>query len=266
MITRSLRAALLVLLCVLTSCVGHVSGLPPLSNGKPGLKVADAALAAGAPSMALQIAGDILAQQPNDVAALICQGEALGALGRPQEADLAFSHALAIAPDSQAGLMGRGRLLLASDPAQAELLFTRVVTADPRNAIALNDLGIARDLQGRHAAAQEAYRLAMTDDPGMAAPQVNLGLSLGMSGHSDGAIALLRPIAENANASKRVLQDLAMVLALAGRQEDAVRILRINMPEGQARMLVAAFAAIQNTSAPETGGASQIPEANRPTP
>ena len=50
--------------------------------------------------------------------------------------------------------------------------------------MALNDLGIARDLQGRHTDAQTAYRSALGVDPDMRAAQVNLALSLAMSGQS----------------------------------------------------------------------------------
>ena len=50
--------------------------------------------------------------------------------------------------------------------------------------MALNDLGIARDLQGRHTDAQMAYRQALGISPEMSAAQVNLALSLAMGGQS----------------------------------------------------------------------------------
>ncbi len=246
-----MRAWILWTAIALSACADHGKE-PALSNRPPSLNVADTALASGAPAIALQVANGILASAPGNVAALVRQGNALAALGRGGEADLSYQRALAIDPASGEAMIGEGRLLLADRPAQAEELFLRVVSADPRNAVALNDLGIARDMQGRHSQAQEAYRRAMACAPGMVAAQVNLGLSLAISGETTGAIALLRPLAADAEAPKRVRHDLAVALTLAGQRDEAVRVLSVDMPADEASRLVDDIAALypRNTEAP----------------
>lgn len=69
------------------------------------------------------------------------------------------------------------RSLLRTDPAAAQHVLERALSASPRDARLLNDLGIAFDLQGRHEAAQAEYRKAIAADPAMDAARANLMLS-----------------------------------------------------------------------------------------
>jgi len=190
---RVMRGATLAFLALLAACSPR--GSTGLGSGPPGLDVADAALRGGSPEIALQISGGILATDPNNEAALLTQGEALTALQRLDQAEVSFSKALAANPTSVGAHIGLGRIRLGSDPAAAEALFLEAIKREPRNGVALNDLGIARDLQGRHTDAQEAYRQALGVNPDMTAAQVNLALSLAMTGKSQDAVQLLRPLA-----------------------------------------------------------------------
>ena len=73
-------------------------------------------------------------------------------------------------------------LLVQFDPSAAEAAFTAVIAQEPNNIAALSNLGIARDLQGHHAEAQDAYRRALVAAPETADVKVNLDLSLALSG------------------------------------------------------------------------------------
>jgi Flp pilus assembly protein TadD len=53
-------------------------------------------------------------------------------------------------------------------------LFRRALALDPTDAAALNNLGIALDLQDRHEEAETAYRTALGRQPMMTAARVNL--------------------------------------------------------------------------------------------
>ena len=64
------------------------------------MDVADTALKGGSPEIALQIASNVLAQNPGNGSALATKGEALTALGRPEEAAIAFSQV----PSQRSGL------------------------------------------------------------------------------------------------------------------------------------------------------------------
>jgi Flp pilus assembly protein TadD len=213
--------------------------VPQLRTGVPSLNSARAAQDGGAPEIALNICQRIAAGDRRNAEALACEGNALTALKRPDEADAAYTNALVLAPDSQDALLGLGRLRLSTDPKRAEAFFRRVIARAPRNAIALNDLGIALDLQGRHAEAQKNYGAAIAANPDMRAAQVNLALSTALGGHPEAAVDLLTPLATRSDASARERHDLAAALAMAGRPEEAARLLS---PDLQGADLDAAIA------------------------
>lgn len=247
-----MRSALLLFLLLLASCVSNRdssgSGLSAsaLSGRKPGLDVAEVALANGAPDTALLIAQRTLVADPNNVPALIMQANAQAALGQRNQAMRSFSQALGIAPADAGATIGLGRLKLATDPAAAAGLFLRVTTQDPHNIAALIDLGIANDLLGQHTEAQAAYRRALVIDPDRLAANVNLGLSLALSGDSQQALLILRPLALGPGTTPKIRQDLAMALALAGSNEEAAAILKTEMPQEDVQPTVTAYHLLQS--------------------
>ncbi|MGH7155695.1 MAG: hypothetical protein ACREF3_17350, partial [Acetobacteraceae bacterium] len=113
--------------------------------------------------------------------------------------------------------MALGRRLLHSDPAQAERIFLKVLTRSPRNAQALNDLGIARDVLGRHREAQAAYRAALTVSPELRAASINLALSLALDGDAAGAERAAGRLSGSPPANPAERADLAAVAALADK-------------------------------------------------
>jgi Flp pilus assembly protein TadD len=203
------------------------------------LNIARAAMSSGSPDVAAKIAEGLLAKDPRDIDALLSQGDALAAMNRSNEAITSYAKALAIDPGSAGAKIGVGRLRLATDPAQAELLFLSVLEREPRNAVALNNLGIAHDLQSDHASAQNAYRRALAADPAMRAAEVNLALSLALNGQAANAAQILAPLARDPNGSRRLRHDLAAVLAMAGEREAARKILMEDLsPEQIERALL----------------------------
>ena len=103
---------------------------------------------------------------------------------------------------------------------------------------------MARDVQGHHAAAQDAYRLALGAAPAFTAAQVNLGLSLALSGNADEAVRQLRPLAAAPDAAPLVRQDLALALTLNGRKDEASAMLGHDMRPDQVREALDAFEAL----------------------
>lgn len=230
------------LLLLLTSCAGQDS--PRLGNGQPGLNVARAALSGGTPDIALNVANAILAKEPRNFGAMLTQGDALTLLGRLDEAEASYAKAMAANPDSLDVKIGLGRLRLRSDPVQAQMLFLSVLQREPRNAVALNNLGIAYDLQGEHASAQAAYRRALGADPAMRAAEVNLALSMALSGKAADAVQILRPLASDPDASQRIRHDLAAALAMSGDKQAAARVLSGDMTPEQVEQALLAFGAL----------------------
>jgi Flp pilus assembly protein TadD len=220
-----------------------------LADRPPGLAVARAALAGDAPALALQVCSDTVRREPDNMEAQVCEGDALLALGRPAEAEASFARALQLLPDATDALMGMGRVRLGTEAVAAESLFRRVLDQEPRNASAWNDLGIALDLQDRHEQAQEAYGRALGAAPDMRAAEVNLALSLAMSGHADAALSRLRAIAGDPQAPPRLRHDLAAVLTMAGQPEEAARLLRRELRPDEIDQAIAGYRALPATPA-----------------
>src|SRR5512140_1636014 len=76
-----------------------------------------------------------------------------------------------------------------AEPALA--IFTSVLTTDPENIPALNGLGVALDMLGRHDEAQDAYRQVLAIAPADMIAGNNLGLSLTLAGRYADAMTVL---------------------------------------------------------------------------
>src|SRR5437879_5243901 len=172
----SLRTLALGLAFGLSACGSATS--PQLGSGPQGMRVADAALAAGTPSLALQWTETILASDPRNVDALLRNGQANLMLNNLAAAESSYRRVLAIDARQTEARIALAKLVLGSQPAEAEKMFKAVLVDEPRNVGVLNNFGVSLDLQGRHADAQKAYRQALAITPELASARQNLGLSL----------------------------------------------------------------------------------------
>jgi Flp pilus assembly protein TadD len=236
LLPRILAAAALL---AMTGC-GAVSNWSR-AEPDPSLKLAGVFLAAGAPEPALTAADEVLTRQPRNQAALEARAEALTRLGRTEEAQAAFAAALAADPSSIPARIALGRTLVHSDPPAAERIFLQVLARQPANAIALNNIGITRDLQGRHAEAQSAYRAARAAQPLMIGATVNLGISQVMEGDMPAAIATLTPLAAEPDAPAAVHENLGIALAASGDALGAARVLGRVMPSEEVTETLAQY-------------------------
>jgi Flp pilus assembly protein TadD len=219
---RQRRRPLVLAPIAITLALGACSSLTPREEAAgrpPSLRVAKAALDSGAPDLALRVADLELAKKPNDASALVARGDALYALGRPDQAQIAYRAAIKIQPDASAAQVGLGRTLAQSDPSAAEAAFLSALSREPDNAVALNNLGVVLDLQGRHTDAQAAYSHAISVAPTSADVQINLGMSLVLSGRTAEASRLLRGIASDPEVRQAWRKELVNALTLAGDSE-----------------------------------------------
>lgn len=223
MIRPSVRSAGLAILLTMNGCGGLSSSSTP--SAAQGLNVAQAALDGGSGQIALQVSTGVLQTAPGNLRAMEIKADALTLLGSYDEATAAYLAILAKEPTSSRATLGLGRIKLTKDPAAAEALFQQAVQRDPRDMTALNNLGIARDLQGRHPEAQTAYRQALAINPELDSAQVNLALSMGMSGQGAEAVRMLKAKASLPDAPMKVKHDYAVVLAMAGNRREAERVL-----------------------------------------
>jgi tetratricopeptide (TPR) repeat protein len=179
------------------------------------LRVAKAALASGAPELALRVADLELAKKPDDVSALVARGDALYALRRSDQAQIAYRAAVKLDPEATAAQVGLGRTLAQSDPGAAEAAFLSALSREPDNVIALNNLGVVRDLQGRHAEARGllACHFRCADERRLADKFGNVA---GAGGPHSDASRLLRGITSDPEARQTWRNELLNALTLAG--------------------------------------------------
>lgn len=233
-------------LALITGCTPQQgSGLGGNSPVGPNtLNVADAAIAGGDPSMALSVSQSVLQTDPHNVDALIHEGDAYYALARCPAAVAAYQLALQGDPKSTAAETGLGRCLIKTDPKSAEAALIAAVQDDPGNAAALNDLGIARDLQGNFAGAVGPYQQALLAQPGMTAAEVNLGLSLALSGNGPQALQYLGPLATGQSATPKIREDYAAALVASGRESEARQVLSVDLAPDQVQPVLDGFNSI----------------------
>ena len=110
-------------------------------------------------------------------------------------------------------------------------------------------MGIALDMQGRHADAQARYRQGIALAPDFQALRNNLGLSLAISGQVQDAIAMLTPISSGMQADGRVRQNLAFAYAMAGDMTNALQVSRRDLPEPYAQRQLSYFMMLKSLPA-----------------
>jgi Flp pilus assembly protein TadD len=242
----------------LAACTPRNIPVEPETAGPATLNVADAAIAGGDPAMALGVSQAVLQSDPNNVDALIHEGDAYYALQRCPDSMAAYRLALQFAPASSSAETGLGRCLLKTDPKSAEAALRLAVLDDPGNAAALDDLGIARDLQGNFAGATLPYRQSLLAAPGSIATEVNLGLSLALSGDAAGALQYLGPLATGPDATAKIREKYAAALIASGRSGEARQVLSIDLPPDQVDSAMTGFAAILGNFHPPTNVGTNI--------
>jgi Flp pilus assembly protein TadD len=230
------------------------------------MNVADAAIAGGDPQMALKVSQSILANDPKNLDALYHEGAAYYAIGRCMDAIAVYKVALGVDPKSSTAELGIGRCDLKRNAPQAEADFTAAVQDDPGNAAALNDLGIARDLEGNHSGAVQPYQQALLVDPGNTATEVNLGMSLALAGDGNDALQYLGPLATGQGATPKIREDYAAALVAAGRADDARGVLAVDLPPAQIDPLIADFQAAIAASQPPVPATPAAPASPPATP
>jgi len=114
-----------------------------------------------------------------------------------------------------------------------------MLAADPRDAEALDGRGVALDLPGRHAEAQESCRRTRGIAQDSVSIATNLGPSLLLDGRPEEARAVLEPVTRRPDAPARVAANYTIFLAATGDEAAARAVL--NDPEADLAGLAAAL-------------------------
>ncbi len=197
-----------------------------------------------------------LAQSPRDFRALISAGRAAVDLGDMQAAIGFFGRAEEVLPSDPAPKIGMGAAMVASGDARGALAwFFRAQQLGASPAAIGADRGLAQDLLGNQAAAQQDYRAALAGSDRDEARR-RLALSLGISGQREAAFVVLQPLLMRRDLPAQRVR--AFVLALVGDERGASGAIDSAMPGTGARMagffrLLPSLSATQKAAAVHLG-------------
>jgi Flp pilus assembly protein TadD len=184
--------------------------------------------------------GDRYRANPRDTEAAIRYAQALRAVGQRAQAAAVLEMAAIHSPQSQAVLGAYGRALADNgNYKQALEILNRAHTPDQPDWRILSVQGAVLDQMGRHQDAQRHYASAlrlMPDEPSVLS---NLGLSYALAKDLPLAEATLRRAADQPRAEPKVRQNLALVIGLQGRFQEAEAIVRGDLSPSEAAANVA---------------------------
>ena len=181
-----------------------------------------------------------LGANPNDLNALVAAGELSLGLDDLSAAAALFARADRINPRHPRVKAGMGSILVRSErPGEALRYFAMADGFGIDAQRIASDRGFAYDLIGEQERAQREYRVALRNPGGDEAERAETlrryGLSLGISGREAQALAVLDPLLRKSD--RGAWRARAFVLAMNGKEAEAVRIATTTLPPGMAQGL-----------------------------
>jgi Flp pilus assembly protein TadD len=177
---------------------------------------------------------------PRDADSAIRYAYALRATGQRAQAAAVLETAALHNPEHRPLLGAYGRALAdAGNFKQALNVLERAHSPDQPDWRVLSVQGAVLDQMGRHEEAQRYYASALKIVPEEPSVLSNLGLSYALSKDLRRAEETLRRASAKDSSDKRVRQNLALVVGLQGRFQDAETIARADLPPEQAAENVA---------------------------
>jgi Flp pilus assembly protein TadD len=172
---------------------------------------------------------------PRDADNAIRYAQALRATGQRSQAAAVLETAAIHNPGNTALLGAYGRALAdAGNFKQALEVLQRAHSPDQPDWRILSVQGAVLDQLGRHEEAQRYYASALKIMPDEPSVLSNLGLSYALSKDLKRAEDTLRRASARGSGDKRVRQNLALVIGLQGRLQEAEQIAQADLPPDQA--------------------------------
>ncbi len=226
-VTRASALALALLIPASgASLAAQISTAPPANNPSPQISAAERAQL-DAQAM-LTSALTRIGTNGNDVNALVDAGMAANILGDAQAAYGFLNRARSLAPNNGRVMAGMGiALVRLENPVEALRMFDQAVKLGTSERGFLAERAMAYDLIGDNAKAQRDYQMALQVSPSDQTLR-NYALSLGIGGETDRAIQIIAPLLQRKD--RAAWRDRAFILAMNGRTQEAVEIVRTTMP------------------------------------
>ncbi len=252
------------LLTRLALCLGPLAGCalfdaPRPPSGPTGkvtdptrslVKLGDAMQAGGDQAGALDFYRAASQRDGGNEPALQRAGQSFMALGQAPRAEQADRAALVLDGGDAAAKRGLAVALLAQHrPQEALPLLDQLVAAHPDPQMLANQ-GAALDMLGRSAEAQAAYRRGLALAPADSDLHGNLALSLAASGDMASALSEIQAAVAAPNPDPRQESNAVLILALAGRAEDARSRGRGSLGPEPTEALIARAAQVHGAATP----------------
>ena len=179
--------------------------------------------------------GERFRANPRNPDVAIRYAHALRATGQRGQAAAVLETASLHNPENPALLGAYGRALAdAGNFKRAMEILERAHSPDQPDWRILSVQGAVMDQMGRHAEAQRYYASALKIIPDEPAVLSNLGLSYALSKDLKRAEETMRRAAARGSTDRRVTQNLALVVGLQGRFQEAETIARADLPPVEA--------------------------------
>lgn len=213
----------------------------------------------------LEASGAHYRANPDDAQAAMAYARGLRATDQRAQAVAVLEQASIRNPTNMTLLGDYGRALAeAGDLNQALDVLGRAHTPDNPDWRVLNAQGAVLDQLGRHAEAQRHYSSALKIVPDEPSVLSNLGLSYVLMKDLKRAEVTLRRALAQPNAGPKVRQNLALVVGLRGRFDDAEKIAREGLSDAEASANVGYLREMlaQQKDWKKTGGRPFVPPPN----
>jgi Flp pilus assembly protein TadD len=207
-----------------------------------------------------EVYGERFRANPKDPDVALKYGQALRAIGQRAQAVAVLERAAILNPGNKAVLAGWGRALADNGQSQQafDVLGRAHTPANPDWRI-LSVQGTALDKLGRHDDARRYYASALRIMPDEPSVLSNLGMSYVLTKDLAKAEEVLRRAYVSARADSRIRQNLALVVGLQGRFDEAESIVKADLPADEAEANVAYLKQMLGRSANARAGAADVP-------
>ena len=145
-------------------------------------------------------------------------------LSRPKQAVETLQQAQAMEPENAEVATALGKALIASGEATKAIPILKQALNHGAGFAAHGALGVAYDMSGEYATAQEHYTQALAANPGHVATRNNLALSYILNDQPDQALPLLVTLHSAGEGGDTVRQNLALAYGLLGQSSSALAL------------------------------------------
>ncbi len=175
--------------------------------------------------------GEKYEKNPNDTEAALNYGQNLRYIGRHKKAVSVLAGALVIVPKNPELLAEYGKALTETNRLEEGLDYLRRADAlQPGDWKILSAQGVTLDKLSRHGEAQRYYESALSVSPDNPTILNNYALSEAENGRIEAAENLLRRAVQQPSATAQMRQNLALILGLQGKFEDARKYASLDLP------------------------------------